>query len=119
MNQKKFFELLKKHNNGILRGSQRKLAKDLGYNETSISNISSGRAKPSEELIKAMSKVLKVKEEELQKIFDFSNSNNIIGDNNSMYINENKQLKERITLLEEKIKFLEEQVLFYKEKSKK
>ena len=83
MNQKKFFELLKKHNNGILRGSQRKLAKDLGYNETSISNISSGRAKPSEELIKAMSKVLKVKEE-------------------------NKLLKERIKFLEEQVLFYKE-----------
>lgn len=119
MDQKKFFELLKKHNNGILRGSQRKLAKDLGYNETSISNISSGRAKPSEELIKSMSKVLKVKEDELKKIFDLSNSNNIIGDNNTMILNENDQLKEKIKLLEERIKFLDEQVSFYKEKSKK
>lgn len=110
MNQKKFYELLKKYNNGIIRGSKRKLAKELGYDETSISNISLGRAKPSEELIKAMAKVLKVKEDELKKIFDLSNLSNIFEDKNYTIINKNEHLKEKIKFIEEKNKFLEKQI---------
>ena len=112
-------QLIKDLNNGKMHGATSNIGKLLGVSHVSIHNWLTGKANQSEDNIKKMAKILNRPEKEIQKIFDFSNSNNIIGDNNSMYINENKQLKERITLLEEKIKFLEEQVLFYKEKSKK
>ena len=113
MDTNKFAELLKKYNNGISRGSKRKLAKELGCNETTISNISSGRAKPSEELAIAMAKVLKIETKELQKIFETSSADGCAGNSKSL-VSENRMLKEKIKFLEERNSFLQEQVLFYK-----
>ena len=116
---KELEDLLKSINSGKKASAQRQLAKLLGVSDTSVSNWFSKNKKPSEDNISKMAKIFNTSEKELKKIFDFSNSNNIICYSNSMYIKENNKLKEIITLLEEKIKFLEEQVLFYKEKSKK
>ena len=103
----------------VKKKKKKKLADILDVSATMVGLWCNQKTEPSADMLSKLSKIFNKPEKEIQKIFDFSNSNNIIGDNNSMYINENKQLKERITLLEEKIKFLEEQVLFYKEKSKK
>jgi len=112
-------KVLKELNNGKIYGSQKKLADKLKVTEVAVSQWLSGKAIPSFDNIKKMSKIFNKSEKEIQKIFDFSNSNTIIGDNNTMIFNENKQLKEKIKLLEERNKFLEEQISFYKEKSKK
>ncbi len=112
-------QLLKDLNNGQLHGAISNLGKILGVSHVAISNWVSGKAKPSEDNIKKIAQLLKRSEKEIQKIFDFSNSKNIIGNNNTMIINENEMLKEKNKLLQEKIKFLEDQISFYKKKSKK
>ncbi|MGE4385553.1 MAG: hypothetical protein AB7E39_06800 [Endomicrobiaceae bacterium] len=115
MNDIAFLELLKKSNNGILRGAKTNLAKKLQVNETLITHILKGRQKPSERIIKKMANILSTTEENLKKIFDFSENNNI---KNIIAINENKNLKKELELAKERIIFLEEQVLFYKNNKK-
>ncbi len=122
MDLKKFSEILKKYNNGSFRGSKRKLAKELGCTEGAISNFFYERAKPSEEMLNRMAKVLNVKITELQKIFNVSDLNicsekndNIINENN-IYKERNKLLEEKVAFLEKQVKFLEEQVSFYKQR---
>lgn len=65
-------ELLKKWNNGILRGSQAKLAEKLAVASPTISEWISGKKSPSEENIKKMSKIFNNTEEEIKGIFGIS-----------------------------------------------
>lgn len=109
MNDKKFIELLKNYNNGFVRGSSRKLAKALSINESSVSNLIKGRQKPSEKLLKQMSKVLKVSSSDLQEIFN----DNI---NNETLLTENKLLKQQLKLKQEEINFLKEKISFLETK---
>lgn len=76
----KIEELLKKWNDGILRGSKKALADKLGIPDTSVSHWIAGRAKPSETHIKKMAKIFKKSEEEIREIFNTEkeNQNNII-----------------------------------------
>ena len=101
MKEKKFLDLLKNFNGGILRGSQRKLAKLLKIDESSIANFRRGRQFPSEKLLKDMAKVLKAPEKDLQNIFD---------------ITEQTTSNEKFELLEERMKRYEtENALLRKE----
>lgn len=111
-----FEELLKKMNNGILRGAKRKLSQKMKINESLIGRIVNGKQAPSEKLLKEMSKLLSTSENNLQKIFDLSGSNNTFGNNSPVQINYNDQLEKEIKLKDEEIKFLKEQVEFYKSK---
>lgn len=62
-------KLLKKWNNGIYRGAQRRLARELGVEESAISDCLSGRQNPSEKMIVKMAKILNQPEEEIKRIF--------------------------------------------------
>lgn len=62
-------ELLKEWNNGVLRGARRRLSEELGINEATVSMWVSGRAKPSEENIKKMSKIFDISEEKIKAAF--------------------------------------------------
>lgn len=107
MNDKKFIELLKTYNDGFVRGSARKLAKALSINESSISNIIRGRQKPSEKLLKQMSKVLKVSQPELENIFNDTKNTTKLSQENSLLKQQLKLKQEEINFLKEKISFLE------------
>lgn len=119
MNAQEFLKLLKKWNGGITRGSQRNFAKKLSIAESSIANFIKGRQSPSEKLLKEMAKILSTSEDNLQKIFDLSGSNNTFGNNSPVHVNYNEQLEKELKLKDERIKFLQEQVDFYKSKCKK
>lgn len=62
-------DLLKKINNGIVRGAATKLANDLGISHVSVSRWLSGQLKPSEENIRKMSKIFNVSEHEIKAAF--------------------------------------------------
>lgn len=112
-------DLLKTINNGILKGSQKKLAKTLGISQVAVSRWLQGTQNPSQENYEKMSKIFKKPTRELEKIF-VSNSN--IGSNNVTITNDMQdklQLKdEKIKILSEKIKFLEEKIKFLESKRK-
>lgn len=112
-------DLLKTINNGILKGSQKKLAKTLGISQVAVSRWLQGTQNPSQENYEKMSKIFKKSTRELEKIF-VSNSN--IGSNNVTITNDLQdklQLKdEKIKILTEKIKFLEEKIKFLESKKK-
>lgn len=91
MNKQKFLELLKNFNGGILRGSQRKLAKELDVDESYIANLRNNRQAPSEKLLKEMSKILKISEKNLQEIFEVTEQVSNVSN-------------EKMELLEEKLK---------------
>jgi len=114
MNKHEFLKLLKIFNGGILRGSKRKLAKELGITESSVSNLSEGRHSPSEKLIKSMSKTLKTSEENLQKIFEINNTGNIAG-NDIIINNQSKELE----LLKKEVELLKLENKLLKRCSKK
>lgn len=114
MDSKKFEELLKKMNNGILRGAKRNLANKLKVNESLIGRLANGKQSPSEKIIKEMTKILSISEDNLKKIFEIRDQSIVsIGDNNNISYN---QMQKELELKEEKIKFLEEQLEFYKSK---
>lgn len=110
-------DLLKTINNGILKGSQKKLAKILGISQVAVSRWLQGTQNPSQENYEKMSKIFNKPTKELEKIF-ISNSN--IGSNNisiSNDFNEKINLKdEKIKILQEKIKLLEEKIKFLEKK---
>ena len=62
-------ELLKQINNGIVRGAQTKIAKELGISHVSVLRWFSGQLKPSEENIKKMSKIFDISEEKIKEAF--------------------------------------------------
>jgi len=62
-------ELLKEWNNGIIRGSQLKLARVMGLSHVSITRWFSGQQIPSEENIKKMAKIFKKSEEDINALF--------------------------------------------------
>lgn len=62
-------ELLKAFNNGILRGSQSKLANALEISTGNVSDWVKGRTNPSEENIKKMAKLFGVPEREVKAAF--------------------------------------------------
>ena len=109
MNEKKFLDLLKKFNGGILRGSQRKLSKDLKIDESSIANFRRGRQIPSEKLLKEMAKILKTTEEEMQNIFEINTQSasdarlEILEEKMKRFEVENALLKKEIELIKIKI----------------
>lgn len=112
-------DLLKSINNGILKGSQKKLAKALGISQVAVSRWLQGTQNPSQENYEKMSKIFKRSTKELEKIF-VSNSN--IGNNNVLIggdLQEKLNIKdEKINVLEEKIKLLEEKIKFLEKKAK-
>lgn len=73
-------ELLKKWNNGVLRGAQLHLAKELNISHVSVTRWFKGTQKPSEIYIKEMSKLFKKSESELREIFNINEKtqNNIV-----------------------------------------
>lgn len=62
-------ELLKQINNGIVRGAQTKIAKELGISHVSVLRWFSGQLKPSEENIKKMSKIFDIAEDKIKEAF--------------------------------------------------
>ena len=107
MNEEKFLELLKNFNGGILRGSQRKLAKELKVDESYIANFRNNRQTPSEKLLKQMAKLLKTSEKNLQEIFE---TINLPAANIS---------NERLELMEEKIKRHDAEISLLREEIEK
>lgn len=67
-----FLEILKKWNGGISRGAQARLAKELNVSKVSVLRWGRGDIPPSEVQINKMSKLLKIKPEVLNKIFNIS-----------------------------------------------
>jgi transcriptional regulator with XRE-family HTH domain len=67
---KQFLEILKEWNGGIFRGSQARLAKELGLTQNSIKMWAQGLQTPSELNIKKMAKLFKMGEESLKLIFN-------------------------------------------------
>ncbi|ACC98540.1 Transcriptional regulator, XRE family [Elusimicrobium minutum Pei191] len=61
--------LLKEWNNGVLKGSQKKLATKLDVGESAVSGWISGRIKPGSDNIIAISKIFKKSEKEIKEIF--------------------------------------------------
>lgn len=57
---------------GSIRGAQTKLSEDLNVNQSSVSNWIKGRNFPNPDLIKKMSKLFNVSEEEIKKSLDMS-----------------------------------------------
>ncbi|WP_424244944.1 repressor LexA [Elusimicrobium posterum] len=68
MNRKE--QLLKDWNDGVFRGSQRKLAEVLKINESAVSMWLAGKNTPSEENIKKMAALFRKPEEEITDIFN-------------------------------------------------
>lgn len=57
---------------GSIRGAQTKLSEDLNVNQSSVSNWIKGRNFPNPDLIKKMSKLFDISEEEVKKSLDMS-----------------------------------------------
>lgn len=70
-----FLQLLTQWNGGIRRGSQIKLAKELGISHTKISDWVANRQKPGEENIKKMAQLFGVPEKDLKEIFAIKDKN--------------------------------------------
>ena len=62
-------KILEEWNNGVYRGAQRRLARELGLEENTISQCLSGRQNPSERMINGMSKLFNKPKEEIKRIF--------------------------------------------------
>lgn len=62
-------KILEKWNNGVYRGAQRRLARELGLEENTISQCLTGKQHPSERMITGMSKIFGKSKEEIKKIF--------------------------------------------------
>lgn len=62
-------QLLTDWNNGAYRGAQRRLAKELGLEENTISQCLSERQNPSKRMITGMAKLFNKPEEEIRRIF--------------------------------------------------
>ncbi|MBQ3834283.1 MAG: helix-turn-helix transcriptional regulator [Elusimicrobia bacterium] len=73
---KKQEELLKKINNGKIKGSQKQLAKILNISQVAISRWLNGTQSPSQENYEKMSKIFKKSEEEIEKIFSSNQNKN-------------------------------------------
>lgn len=99
--------MLKDFNGGILRGSQRKLAKELNVDESYIANFRNDRQTPSEKLLKQMAKILKTPEKNLQEIFETESQPTANISN------------ERFELMEEKIKRHDAEISLLKEELEK
>lgn len=63
-------EFLKKINNGIVRGAQTKIAKDLGVSHVSVLRWFSGQLKPGEENVQKLSDVYHLPVKTIRKMFD-------------------------------------------------
>ena len=63
-------EFLKKINNGIVRGAQTKIAKDLGISHVSVLRWFSGQLKPSEENLQKMADTYGISLKTIKKIFE-------------------------------------------------
>lgn len=68
-----FLQLLTQWNGGIRRGSQIKLANELGISHTKISDWIANRQKPGEENIQKMAALFQINPEKLRKIFKMKN----------------------------------------------
>lgn len=62
-------KILEEWNNGVYRGAQRRLARELGLEENTISQCLSGKQNPSERMINGMSKLFGKSKEEIKRIF--------------------------------------------------
>lgn len=62
-------KILEKWNNGVYRGAQRRLARELGLEENTISQCLTGKQNPSERMITGMSKIFGKSKEEIKRIF--------------------------------------------------
>lgn len=78
-----FAELLKEWNDGISRGAQAKLAKELNVSHVTILKWGKMELRPSEKQIRKMSILFKKTEEEIRAVFD----NQRGGDVNSQFGN--------------------------------
>lgn len=63
-------DFLKKINNGIVRGAQTKIAKDLGVSHVSVLRWFSGQLKPSEENLQKMADTYGISLKTVKKIFE-------------------------------------------------
>lgn len=108
-------KILEKWNNGIYRGAQRRLARELGLEENTISQCLTGKQNPSERMIAGMSKLFGKSKEEIKRIFcaekekSAYTQNNIRGkDNFHQVIHEfkSKALFAQMRTLEAKIDLL-------------
>lgn len=62
-------EIVSKWNGGFYRGSQRKLAKALGFNEATVSNWFKGRGSPGEQARVKMAVILGIKKDAVDSFF--------------------------------------------------
>ena len=107
-------EFLKKINDGIERGSKRKLAKMLQIDPANVSEWFNGRSRPSEQNVQKMSGLFSIDEQELWDMFNegngnanfFQNSGTINSADNNSKINLNTDDKNRILLLEKDVELI-------------
>ena len=80
-------DLLKKWNNGILRGAQAKLAQQLGLTQSAVARWMNGQQIPSEENILAMSKLFNEPLSKVKNAFEnIEDINNVFDEENTLFI---------------------------------
>lgn len=80
-------DLLRKWNNGILRGAQARLAQELGLSQSAIVRWMSGQQTPSEENIFAMSKLFNEPINKVKNAFEnIEDINNVFEEENTLFI---------------------------------
>ncbi len=109
---KKQEELLKKINNGKIKGSQKQLAKMLNISQVAVSRWLNGTQTPSQENYEKMSKIFKKNEEELEAIFSSNQSDN--SDNAKQIMDfikkENDLLRENIKKIIKEIELIKAKI---------
>lgn len=107
--KKEIERFLRDVNDGKINKAQKKLADLLGLSESAISRWLSGKAKPTDDNIIKMAKIVNKKPEDIQKIFAV---NSVVGDNNSINIKEKElELKDKeIELKNKEIELLKKEL---------
>jgi transcriptional regulator with XRE-family HTH domain len=107
-------KLLEDWNNGVFRGSQVKLARKIGVDDSTISAWLNGHSKPAVDKIRKLSEILNVSEKDIQETFNIKNKNaiNNINPNNNVHGNITQtissvdvaSLKKELEITNEKLK---------------
>ena len=109
---KKQEELLKKINNGKIKGSQKQLAKMLNISQVAVSRWLNGTQNPSQESFEKMAKIFKKSEEEIENIFSSFQDKN--SDNTNQILDfikkENDLLRKDIKAIMEDIELIKAKI---------
>lgn len=109
--KKEIERFLRDVNDGKINKAQKKLADLLGLSESAISRWLSGKAKPTDDNIIKMAKIVNKKPEDIQKIFAV---NSVVGDNNNINSKELELKDKEIELKNKEIELLKRELELWK-----